>query len=373
MSHILELLPGAALLSVELLVVGSVAVRVSGALAAPSDSLGVRALVALVVGIAQVVGVMSLLGWVGAIGVLPVAGLHLVVAGVVFLATSSTPAPVAGPSTDRWRLATAVACIAPGAMAVALGLNGRSVEADTVHYHLVNAAQWLNSGNITQLGYAAPGFFTATHPGNGELLAAWLMLPTHMDQLAYLMPALFGMLAVLGVVVAVEEAGSGPACGPGRGRAGLVAADLLLPRPTAETDLTAASGIIAGVGLAVRAMRQPELRRWPWLAGMALGLGLGSKYSATLPFIAVLVFIGATMPKARLQALALTVVGAAAFRWQLVSAKPAGSPRSCLPPDRGAGGKKALCRWQQPPVRRRRLLAEQGHPPRHRGGGRLAG
>jgi hypothetical protein len=319
-SHLFELLPPAALLALELLLSAAVAVRISRAATTEGDSLAVAGLVTIVVGIAQVVGIMSLLGWVGLMSTWPVAVAHLAVAGVVFATVHPKARPAKSMQVDSFSLAVAAACIAPGALATALGLMGRSLEADTVHYHLVNAAQWLRTGSIVDLGYAAPGFFTATHPGNGELLAAWAMLPTHMDQLAYLMPVVFGVMAVLGVIVAVEECGGDIHVGA-LGAVALVASPLVFFTQVhgLETDLSAASGVIAAIGLGLRARRQPELRRWPLLAGVALGLGVGSKYSATLPSIAVLAFLGACVPSGRLwswerlRLVALAVAGAAVF------------------------------------------------------------
>ena len=58
-----------------------------------------------------------------------------------------------------------------------------------------------------------------------------------------------------------------------------------------ETDMPAVAGIVGGVALAMVARRRPDDWRWPLLVGVALGLGMGGKYTATAPALIGLVFV----------------------------------------------------------------------------------
>src|SRR5438445_7369690 len=139
----------AVMLAIDVVLVATIASWVTGAVAAPEDSITLRALVWGIVATAAVVISLTLLGWVGLISIWWLVALHAVLAAVTFAATrpldrTASPDPAATP-LSRATIAVALACIAVGAMAVAMGLSGRATGTDTVHYHMANAVEWLNS------------------------------------------------------------------------------------------------------------------------------------------------------------------------------------------------------------------------------------
>jgi hypothetical protein len=258
-----------------------------GRRAAQHDPL-LRALVVALVGLAQPIGIALLLGMVDLLRTPAVFVGHLALTGAVVVIERPRRA-----RTEPWQPTKVGLCDASAigattayaVLGVYLGLTGgRSREFDTQEYHIANIASWLQRANIWHLPYAEPGSVTATHPSNGELLAAWLGLPTHGDQLMYLMPVAFGVLAVLAAAVIARELSGGA-----RGAAGIGAiagvAVLTAPVYLAQvdsllTDVVAASALAAAVALLLVARRRPDV---VWLAGVALGIGLGSKYTATVP------------------------------------------------------------------------------------------
>ena len=167
----------------------------------------------------------------------------------------------------------------------------RSFEFDTKEYHLANLASWLQAGHIWGLPYSQPGSMTANHPSSGEIFGLWLALPSHGDELVYLAPVAFGILAILAsALLGRELAGDehGAALGALAATAVLTAPIYFLQVESLLTDLIAAASIVAGVAFLVLAHRSSHPPTpLVALAGIALGLGIGSKYTALLPGLAI--------------------------------------------------------------------------------------
>jgi hypothetical protein len=292
-------LVAAALLAVQ---VGSVAIAAAVATVrlVGRDPL-TRALTWVLLVLAQAVGVPLVLGMVGLLRLPVVVLVHVVVAVAAIEVHRRHPAreaavePSPGATTTGWSLLDLVALGATSvyvSLGVLLSLDAqRSFEFDTKEYHLANLSSWLQAGHIWGLPYSQPGSMTANHPSSGEVFGLWLALPSHGDELVYLAPVAFGILAILaGAVLGRELAADrqGASLGALAAVAVMTAPIYFAQVDSLLTDLIAAASVVTAVAFLVLAHRAatppPALVA---LAGIALGLGIGSKYTALLPGLAV--------------------------------------------------------------------------------------
>ncbi len=306
--------------------VAFVAVRVARAVA-PEDGL-VRATVAVLIGLAQVVGVPLLLAMAGVLGPEPALGLHLVLALVVWRLVRPPDAVREEGDADRRGGAVAAGVgVALASLALIPALLGRlSEDFESRHYHIANLASWLQRESLWPLPFQNPAFATATHPGNGETVGLWLALPTHGDHSIYVGNVAFGLLAVLAVALLARRLG-------GRAWVGALGAIAVLGTPvlfgsqahSLGTDLAAAGPLIAAVAFLHLAVREGP-RPWLWLAGVAAGLAVGSKYSAMVP--AALLLAGAAVVVRPTRDLWRLLPGLALFAgpWLLRNALATGNP-----------------------------------------------
>ena len=237
----------------------------------------------------------------GAVGLLVPVAVALVsaITGTLALVWSrSRPA-----DRDRTRPSgevVAAAALAAGFFVLALGVgygDGPSLHHESSHYHFAAVAQFAEEGSIWPELFQNPAVFTASHPGDAELLSAEVALATDTDQLIY--GWLFPVSALLGVLSAAAIARELK----GRPAVGVVAALATLLSPfgffgahSIGNDLLAVVGVTTGLALVLRA-RQQETIAPLLLGGAALGLALGTKYTALLP--SVVVVLGAAVLLAR--------------------------------------------------------------------------
>ncbi len=255
-----------------------------------------RVLVGVVVGVSVPIGLAIVLGMSGMLsrGWLLIA--HLVFALVSFIGRERLAKRASPPREARVEARTpealASAFIGTGvaAYAVVQTVRGRPTgEADSRSYHLANLVEWFRSHRIWELPFQNLGYFTATHPGNGELLGVAALAATGGEQLAYLTPVPFGVLVVLACASVARDLGAD-------GGRGALAALAVLAAPVSfatqanslATDLAAAAGLIAAVACLLRERKDSD-NRWLILSGVALGLGLGSKYTVFVPVAVVAV------------------------------------------------------------------------------------
>ncbi len=257
-----------------------------------------RALVGVAVGISVPIGLAISLGMIGILsrGWLLLA--HLVVAVGFFIGREHLAKRTAPPREDKAdaRTPEALASVFIGAgvasFAAVQTVRGRPTgETDSRSYHLANLVEWFRSHRIWELPFQNLGYFTATHPGNGELLGFATLAATGGEQLAYLTPIAFGVLVVVACASVARDLGAD-------GGRGALAALAVLAAPVSfatqanslATDLAAAAGLIAAVACLLRERRDSD-GRWLILCGIALGLGLGSKYTVFVPVAVVAVAV----------------------------------------------------------------------------------
>jgi hypothetical protein len=289
-----------------------------------------RAVVGLLTAAAMVVGILQLAGMVDLLERGPVFAMHLVVTVVAVALV-----PRADPRASRYRasipaLLVAAPAVFFGFLGTLIGLSGRSLEADTVQYHVPNTVYWLQTHTLWHLPVTLPGYFTNAYPSNGELTSLWLMLPSHGDQLAYVPPIAFGVLAVLAGGLLARELGGPAWVGALAGLAvALTPACWGTQVHSVETDLTAYAGVVAGAAFMLRAARSPGELRWAVFSGVALGLGAGSKDTALAPTLGVLVLGLCLLPRSRwTKELGATVAGVVAFAglWWVRNTVVVGNP-----------------------------------------------
>ena len=250
--------------------------------------------------------------------------LQLAVAGVVLLLIppgqrSEYSSPhrsfyrlVSALTTRQWAFVVAsVVAVALVTLSVVLSLSRPTISYDTLNYHLPNVAFWLQQASLRHLPFSQPTYFTNAYPSNGELTALWLILPTHSNVIAFVMPTLYGILCVLSLTLLAKQLGAQP-------WAGLATALAVVATPLVTstqidgllTDLAGVSGLVVGMtcALEMRASAQPW--RWALMGGLCVGLSIGAKDTALLPGLAViLVLLVLSGRTHRFQTLALSIGG----------------------------------------------------------------
>jgi hypothetical protein len=261
------------------------------------------ALAAAIVGVSGVIVVAELLGIVD--------GLHrwvfAVVSAAAALAVSAagvSPSPSARSvarsprSRGEWAM---LGCVFVCVVVTSMSLIGRDaavlhtgpLDLDSLHYHLTQAAQMVQTHNVDHLHHLASSDGTVYYPFDSELLDAVTMFGPHPDLGVFIWNLLFGWLALLaGWVIGRQWSAGAPA---------LAATAVVIALPIVSqassgpglNDLpTIALVLSALAGLAVAGHSRGEKTRRVWLAelsiaGAALGLAAGTKLNA-LPLVVLL-------------------------------------------------------------------------------------
>jgi hypothetical protein len=150
---------------------------------------------------------------------------------------------------------------------------------DTLTYHLVKAALWVQSGGPIALRAPGGGGLYVHVPANVDLLWAWAMLPFHSDFLVGVADVATLLLFSAAVYTLGRELGARPrlaALG-----AAFVAAmpSVLMASGSNYVDNMVAFYLTAATTFALRHLRRGEAP-WAVLAAMAAGLAAGSKLTA---------------------------------------------------------------------------------------------
>lgn len=304
--------------------------RLSGRIVQPDDTVTTRLVVSLVILLSQLIGVQLLCGALVVLYAPVVLVVHLVIAAVVWKTVPSarwTEPHLDGRSWPSVLLAGVLA-YASGT-AVVFSARGATHEPDSIAYHVPNAASWMQVHNIWHLPATNPGFFTNAYPSDGELLVTWMMQPFYGTQVSTFPNLLFGVLILAGAAMIAQQLGRPPA-------AGVLGAAVIMLCPmswqtqvhTDMTDWAGVSGLLAAVALTLRGRRSGTV---PWAAmiGLALGIGLGSKDTALLPGVAIVIFaIALWPPSGRGRALLPIAVGVVALAgvWYVRTGIATGNP-----------------------------------------------
>ena len=299
--------------------------------------------------LAQATAVPIVLGMVGLLRLPAVVVTHVALAALAVAFHRRQPTPDGGPPVPARGLSL-LDLAAVGATTVYLALGTRlslhpqrSFEFDTKEYHLANLASWLQAGHIWGLPYAQPGSMTANHPSSGEVFGLWLVLPSHGDELLYLAPIAFGLLAILaGALLGRELVAQRWGAGLGAlAAAAVVTAPIYFSQvDSLLTDLIAGVSVVTAVAyLALAHRTESPPAPLVALAGIALGLGMGSKYTALLPGLVVGVVAIALLRRSRTWWWLVPGVVVLAAPWYLRNIITTGNPLFPQPigPIDGAG------------------------------------
>jgi hypothetical protein len=256
----------------------------------PTWSRAPARLAEVVIGVATVVMVSELLGTVGLFKRVAVAVSCAVAGGILTLAGRSI-ALSAPPATETLEpeclpLARPVVVVAVALVAsqwtthvVNVLRNGVS-HTDSLWYHLPRAARFVQEGSLTKQLFTRPEFPDNFHPAITELLHGLGMLLYQRDVLTPLLGAVWLAFALLAGWCVGAPSRLGPMTM--LGTAVLVGTPHLAidSAGTASNDILALAFLLAAVALLVQPGRpRPAIL----LAGLAAGLGLGTKLTLIAP------------------------------------------------------------------------------------------
>ena len=261
------------------------------------------ALLASVIGLSGVVVVAELLGICDILSRWPFAFVSAMVALVLSrfgrsAALNRGPHPQLPRTVGGW---VSFACVAICVVVTSASLLGRDaavvgtgpLDLDSLHYHLSQAAQMVQTHNLYTLHHTASSDGTVYYPFDTELLNAVGMLGPHPDIAIFVLNLLFGWLALLACWVIGTRRGMGaPALAAGAAMLSLPIVSQASSGPGLN-DIPAMAFVLAAIGcLSIAGVPRGETARGPWVAalsvgGAALGLAAGSKLNA-LPIVVIM-------------------------------------------------------------------------------------
>ena len=276
-------------------------------------------LAAALVGTTGVVVVAELFGLVSGFQRWPFAIVSAAVAGVV--AAQGTPAPPRSHDRASWSLPRErgarimLGCVVICVMATTASIVGRDaavlhtgpLDTDSVHYHLTQAAQLVQTHSDVHQHHTSSSDGPGYYPFDAEVLDAVAMLGPHPDIATFGLNLLFGWLALLACwVIGARWSAGAPALAAG---AAVIALPIVSQASTGPglNDLPSMAFVLASVAcLAAARLPRGDGPRGRWvaqiaIAGLALGLSAGTKLS-TLPiavFIALAVVVAASGDRGR--------------------------------------------------------------------------
>jgi len=287
------------------------------------------------IGLAGVIGVVGWVVLLQVLGLLGVLWLPVVVTCLLLVATACVALlpPAALPGRDHpplgWQGPALLLPLAALAVVEVFSSPPTLFSFDSVHYHIVNAAQILNTGSIRSLPFAQPGDGLGAEPGNGSLLLLIAMLPFHNASLVGLVDLACSALLVAVMAMLLRETGRSAW---GGAVAGLVVVStwsfFATQIQSAYSDVVGLVGLVGAVTFALRSGRTGEMR-WLAISGMCLGLAMGAKMTDVLPAVAIAAVILVAERSARRPGWAATFLLAAiglCAAWYLRNWVDAGDP-----------------------------------------------
>ncbi|MGE3179032.1 MAG: hypothetical protein AB7O32_16295 [Vicinamibacterales bacterium] len=206
---------------------------------------------------------------------------------------------------------------------------------DTLTYHSVKAASWVQQGHAYAMDGPGPWAYYQHMLAGAEVFVAWAMLPMHADTLVQLVDIAAWLFMGLAVIVLARRLGA-------REPFGSTAAGFVMAIPTVRlmmgsvyVEPTLLASLAAGLALAASASaRRPGLLV---VAGGILGVSAATKLPmlpvTAVPLVIVCVFvIVRAWPRARLSAVgAIAAFAIALAPWLLRAWMATGAPLSPLP------------------------------------------
>lgn len=306
-------------MAVILLLVGAAMLVWTALLAATAlrpESVVTFALAAYLFAWAEVVGtteVLSLFRGVGLGGYLGGEGLVLAAVAALWVRLGR-PWPHK-PRFTRSSAASHPVLVALGAVVVAacvyeavVGLATPGTDIDELWYHLPRAAAWLHHGGLFQI----PGGNAAEndYPPNAEIGVLFGFAFLHRDTLAAVPQLVAEASLVLVIFGIARRVGASVAGAFFAGLLMLTLSDVALEAMTALNDIVVASFVGAAAYFLLGLPSRVELA----LAALAVGLALGTKYTAFFALPSLVLLAVATIPSRRLLALAAyAILGFAMF------------------------------------------------------------
>lgn len=238
----------------------------------------------------------------GALGILtrgtPVAAAWLLLAAVAWKLPRARPAP-GGERPRAWAPSGgAVSWLIAGGAAAAMALwllatawSHTAVPSegiDTLTFHLPNLGKWIQSGTVWRVDEFVPLLANGNYPQNGDVVFLAVVLPWHNDAFVALVNPVYAAVSALAVFALGRELGAPRSTAL---LAGVVFAALpivgLVTNGQAMTDSMMMAVFGAGLLFLVRHHRTDRASDLA-LAGLGLGLALGTKWYGTWAVAAVL-------------------------------------------------------------------------------------
>jgi hypothetical protein len=258
------------------------------------------------------------------------------------------PAP---PAPTASRVAWACAAVATAAVAAAWmvptlqALAGGMDRADTLWYHMPQAARWVQTGDLGAIDYFDPIFFAAYYPANSEVFHAVPILAFGRDIVSPLINLGFLALGLVSAYAIGRPYGLGPHALLG-GAIALGSQQLVeFQAGEALNDITGVAFLMAAVAILVNAWAATDERGIEhkggalshprdlalMIAGLSAGLAAGTKLSFLAPVLALAIgvaWIAGGRTRTKLRALALFAVPAfaAGGYWYLRNLVAIGNP-----------------------------------------------
>jgi hypothetical protein len=181
---------------------------------------------------------------------------------------------------------------------------------DTLWYHMPLAAEFARSGSVTAIQFTLADPYVAYFPANSELFHALGVVALHGDFLSPLLNLLWLSIALLAAWCLGRRWQVEPLT--------LLAGCLVVSLPVlsgtqpgeAFNDTTGLACLLAASALAINAA---EDRGALVLAGLALGLAAGTKFTFLIPVVALIVALAASATPTRRRAMLATLVVPAAL------------------------------------------------------------
>jgi hypothetical protein len=177
----------------------------------------------------------------------------------------------------------AVIALASLAWRAVLAIRLPVLDYDGFSYHLVTVDAWLQSGLI---GRTPQRFWSDGYPANGELLTLWLMAFTRTDDLATLTGLISVPLAIVSTIGLARVLGAERPWAMLAGLLMAVTPALVVLTTTTYVDIPTVAYLAAGWYFGLAALHAPDGPRRNTLlalAGVACGLGMGTKATLLLP------------------------------------------------------------------------------------------